>query len=224
MSCPSATCGPRRPRSCAVSSGTTGKPKSIVHTHAGGLVQPANEIFVSFDHKPADRFFWVSDIGWMMGPWTLIGNHAHGGTVFMYEGAPDYPEPDRFWEMIDTHNLSVFGISPTAIRSLQKHGDEWLEGHDLSTLRLLGSTGEPWDPDSWEWFLENVGDGTSPLTTSRRNGDLRLFPSRRRCTREAGDAWWPGARHGHRRCRCQGEPLPKTTRRGIWSVNRQRRR
>ncbi|WP_336330651.1 AMP-binding protein [Haloarcula sp. CGMCC 1.2071] len=145
------------------SSGTTGKPKGIVHTHAGGLVQPAKEIFFSFDHKPADRFFWVSDIGWMMGPWTLIGNHAHGGTVFLYEGAPDYPDPDRFWELIDTHNLSVFGISPTAIRALQKHGDEWLEGHDLSTLRLLGSTGEPWDPDSWEWFLENVGGGTTPI-------------------------------------------------------------
>jgi len=145
------------------SSGTTGKPKGIVHTHAGGLVQPAKEIFFSFDHKPADRFFWVSDIGWMMGPWMLIGNHAFGGTVFMYEGAPDHPQPDRFWEMIDRHGLTVFGISPTAIRALQKHGDEWLEGHDLSSLRLLGSTGEPWDPESWLWFSEHVGGGETPI-------------------------------------------------------------
>ncbi|MFD1562660.1 AMP-binding protein [Haloarchaeobius amylolyticus] len=145
------------------SSGTTGQPKGIVHTHAGGLVQPAKEIYFSFDHKPSDRFFWVSDIGWMMGPWTLIGNHAHGGTIFLYEGAPDYPEPDRFWQLIDEHGLTVFGISPTAIRALQKQGEEWLDGHDLSSLRLLGSTGEPWDPDSWQWFLENVGRGEAPI-------------------------------------------------------------
>ena len=145
------------------SSGTTGKPKGIVHTHAGGLVQPAKEIYFSFDHRPEDRFFWVSDIGWMMGPWTLIGNHTFGGTIFMYEGAPDHPEPDRFWEMIDRHGLTVFGISPTAIRALQKYGDEWLDGYDLSTLRMLGSTGEPWDPESWTWFYEKVGNGETPI-------------------------------------------------------------
>ncbi|WIV68734.1 AMP-binding protein [Natrialbaceae archaeon AArc-T1-2] len=162
------------------SSGTTGKPKGIVHTHAGALMQCAKEVYFGFDLKPSDRFFWVSDIGWMMGPWTLIGTHTFGGTAFMYEGAPDHPEPDRFWEMIDRHAITQFGISPTAIRALRKHGtrqttsdepsgsgeagdDEWVEGHDLSSLRLLGSTGEPWDPESWQWFYENVGNEETPI-------------------------------------------------------------
>ncbi|SER69466.1 AMP-binding protein [Natrinema salaciae] len=145
------------------SSGTTGKPKGIVHTHAGVQVQCPKEVYFGMDLKPADRFFWVSDIGWMMGPWSLIGTHTFGGTVFMYEGAPDHPEPDRFWEMIDRHKLTQFGISPTAIRALRKHGDDWLEGYDLSSLRILGSTGEPWDPESWHWFYENVGDGDCPI-------------------------------------------------------------
>ncbi|USZ72688.1 AMP-binding protein [Natronosalvus halobius] len=145
------------------SSGTTGTPKGIVHTHAGVQLQCAKELHFGFDLKPADRFFWVSDIGWMMGPWTLIGVHTFGGTVFMYEGAPDYPNPDRFWEMIDRHKLTQFGISPTAIRALRKHGDQWLEGHDLSSLRILGSTGEPWDPESWQWFYEHVGGSEAPI-------------------------------------------------------------
>ncbi|MFP8958064.1 AMP-binding protein [Natrialbaceae archaeon A-CW3] len=155
------------------SSGTTGMPKGIVHTHAGALVQSAKELYFGFDLNPADRFFWVSDIGWMMGPWMLIGVHTFGGTVFMYEGAPDHPNPDRFWEMIDRHQLTQFGISPTAIRALRKHGDEWLEDHDLSSLRILGSTGEPWDPESWRWFYEHIGGGEAPIINI--SGGTELF-------------------------------------------------
>lgn len=145
------------------SSGTTGKPKGINQTHAGALVQCAKEIYFSFDHQPSDRFFWLSDIGWMMGPWMLIGNHTFGGTVMIYEGAPDYPNPDRLWQLIDEHGISVFGVSPTAVRALQKHGNEWVDTHDLSTLRLLGSTGEPWDEDSWNWFYEHIGNSEMPI-------------------------------------------------------------
>ncbi|QZP38337.1 AMP-binding protein [Halobaculum magnesiiphilum] len=145
------------------SSGTTGTPKGIVHTHAGVQLQCAKEIHFGFDQKPDDVFWWVSDIGWMMGPWTLIGNHTFGGTILMYEGAPDHPGPDRFWETIDRHDVTQFGISPTAIRALRKHGDDHVEGHDLSSLRILGSTGEPWDPESWLWFYEHVGNGEIPI-------------------------------------------------------------
>ena len=163
----------QHPAMLLYSSGTTGQPKGIVQPHAGALLQSAKEIYFGFDHQPSDRFFWVSDIGWMMGPWTLLGNHAFGGTIFMYEGAPDHPEPDRFWRMIDEHELSVFGISPTAIRALRKQGEEWLEGHDLSSLRLLGSTGEPWDPESWNWFYETVGGGECPIVNI--SGGTEIF-------------------------------------------------
>lgn len=145
------------------SSGTTGQPKGIVHTHAGILMQCAKEVYFGFDLQPADRFFWVSNIGWMMGPWSLIGTHTFGGTVFIYEGAPDHPQPNRFWNMIDRHDITQFGVSPTAIRALREEGDEWIEGHDLSSLRLLGSTGEPWDPESWQWFYDQVGNGDTPI-------------------------------------------------------------
>jgi acetyl-CoA synthetase len=142
-------------------SGTTGKPKGCVHTHAGALAPMSKEIWLAFDHKPNDRFFWLSDIGWMMGPWTIIGNHNFGGTIFMYDGAPDYPSPNRLWEMIERHKITTFGVSPTAIRVLMRSSDP--AHFDMNSLRLLGSTGEPWDDTSYMWFFENVGRKRAPV-------------------------------------------------------------
>ena len=141
-------------------SGTTGKPKGTVHTHAGCLAQTGKEIWLGFDHKPADRFFWLSDIGWMMGPWTILGNHLFGGTIFMYDGAPDFPGPMRLWEMIERHGITTFGISPTAIRMLSKHSGTLPA---MESLRLLGSSGEPWDEAAWLWYFERVGRGRCPI-------------------------------------------------------------
>jgi acetyl-CoA synthetase len=141
-------------------SGTTGKPKGTVHTHAGCLAQTGKELWLAFDHKPDDRFFWLSDIGWMMGPWTILGNHLFGGTIFLYDGAPDYPGPMRLWEMIERHRLTAFGISPTAIRILSKHAGALPA---MDSLRLLGSSGEPWDEAAWLWFFERVGRRRLPI-------------------------------------------------------------
>ena len=141
-------------------SGTTGKPKGVVHTHAGCLAQMGKEIWLAFDHQPEDLFFWLSDIGWMMGPWTIIGNHLFGGTIFMYDGAPDHPTPTRLWEMIAGHRITTFGVSPTAIRMLVKDGDRL---PPMPSLRILGSTGEPWDEKSWHTYFNQVGAGRCPI-------------------------------------------------------------
>jgi len=142
-------------------SGTTGRPKGTVHTHGGCLAQMGKEIWLGFDHKPDDRFFWLSDIGWMMGPWSIVGNHLFGGTIFLYDGAPDFPTPTRLWEMVDRHGITTLGLSPTAIRVLMKHTPAELP--PMEKLRLLGSTGEPWDEASWRWFFERVGRRRCPI-------------------------------------------------------------
>jgi acetyl-CoA synthetase len=157
-------------------SGTTGKPKGTVHTHAGCLAQMGKEIWLGFDHRPDDVFFWLSDIGWMMGPWTILGNHLFGGTILMYDGAPDFPGPMRLWETIERHRVTTFGISPTAIRLLSKSAGEL---PPMQSLRLLGSTGEPWDDVSWMWFFDRVGRRRCPIVNISGGTEIAgsfLFP------------------------------------------------
>jgi acetyl-CoA synthetase len=144
-------------------SGTTGKPKGTVHTHAGVLAQTAKELGYAFDVKPGDVFFWVTDIGWMMGPWEMVGATFFGATLVIFEGAPNYPDPDRLWEIVERHKVTHLGLSPTVIRLLKTSPLEWVRKHDLSSLRILGSTGEAWDPESYRWFFENVGGGRCPI-------------------------------------------------------------
>lgn len=144
-------------------SGTTGKPKGTVHTHAGALASIARELGFAFDVRPNDVFFWFTDIGWMMGPWEMIGVTFWGGTMVIYEGAPNFPAADQVWQVIERNNVTTLGISPTLIRVLRTAGDEMVQKHQMPTLRLLGSTGEPWDLDSYMWFFENVGKKRVPI-------------------------------------------------------------
>lgn len=144
-------------------SGTTGKPKGAVHVHAGFLVKQAEEIAFQVDLKDQDILFWFTDMGWIMGPWEVVGGLALGGTLFFYEGAPDWPKPDRLWDIIERHRISILGISPTAVRAFMRNGDQWHKVHDLSSLRMFGSTGEPWNPAPWMWLYKEVGKQRCPI-------------------------------------------------------------
>ncbi|MCS7197136.1 MAG: AMP-binding protein [Candidatus Bipolaricaulota bacterium] len=144
-------------------SGTTGRPKGAVHVHGGFLVKIAQEVAYQVDLQEEDVLYWVTDMGWIMGPWEVVGGLALGGTVFLYEGAPDYPSADRLWAMVERHRISILGVSPTLIRALMKFGTDPVRSHDLSSLRILASTGEPWNPDPWWWLFEHVGQRRCPI-------------------------------------------------------------
>ena len=144
-------------------SGTTGAPKGAVHTHCGFPIKGAQDMYHAMDLKPGETMYWMSDMGWMMGPWLVFGTLSIGATMVLYDGAPDYPGPDRLWQIVERHGVTHLGISPTLIRALKTHGTEPVEKHDLSSLRAVGSTGSPWDPESWRWCFETVLNGEKPI-------------------------------------------------------------
>jgi acetyl-CoA synthetase len=151
------------PMMIAYTSGTTGKPKGAVHVHGGFLLKIASEVAYQTDYQPGEKLFWFSDPGWIMGPWMIVGTLALGGTIFLYDGAPDHPAPDRLWDMIERHRINILGVSPTLVRALAPLGDEHVTKHDLSSLRVLGSTGEPWNTEPYLWFSRVVGGGRCPV-------------------------------------------------------------
>ncbi len=144
-------------------SGTTGKPKGIAHTHCGFPVKAAQDMAFGTDVGVGTRISWVTDIGWMMGPWLIYGALINGATICLYDGAPDFPAPDRMWEFCAKHKVEILGISPTLVRALATKGDELPKKHDLSSLRGFASTGEPWNPAPWWWLFEKVGDSKLPI-------------------------------------------------------------
>jgi acetyl-CoA synthetase len=144
-------------------SGTTGKPKGIAHTHCGFPIKSAQDMAFGTDVGAGTRISWVTDIGWMMGPWLIYGTLILGGTIVLYDGAPDYSSADRMWDFCAKHKVEVLGISPTLVRTLAAHGEELINKHDLSSLRAFGSTGEPWNPDPWWWLFEKVGKRKIPI-------------------------------------------------------------
>jgi acetyl-CoA synthetase len=145
-------------------SGTTGKPKGIVHTTAGYLLQATMTMKWVFDLRDSDTYWCTADIGWVTGhSYIVYGPLSAGATTMMYEGAPDFPQPDRFWRLIEKYRVNIFYTSPTAIRSFIRQGDQWPNAHDMSSLRLLGSVGEPINPAAWEWYYKVIGKERCPI-------------------------------------------------------------
>ncbi|GIW27309.1 MAG: AMP-binding protein [Meiothermus ruber] len=144
-------------------SGTTGKPKGTVHYHAGFPLKAAQDMAHLFDLRTHETLFWFTDMGWMMGPWAILGALTIGGTALLYEGAPDYPDAGRLWAICERHKVTHLGLSPTLVRALMPLGDGWVRQHDLSGLRMLGSTGEPWNLEPYLWFFKTVGQSRIPI-------------------------------------------------------------
>ena len=162
--CPAVELDSEHPLFILYTSGTTGKPKGILHTTAGYLLQTHLTTKWIFDIKDEDVYWCTADIGWVTGhSYVVYGPLSNGATVLMYEGAPNHPEPDRFWSIVERHRVNILYTAPTAIRAFIKWGEHWPLRHDLSSLRLLGTVGEPINPEAWMWYREVIGKGACPI-------------------------------------------------------------
>jgi acetyl-CoA synthetase len=176
-------------------SGSTGKPKGIAHTTGGYLTGVYATTKWVFDMKDSDIYWCTADVGWVTGhSYVVYGPLANGATVFMYEGAPDSPQRDRFWDMIERHKITILYTAPTAIRAFMKWGTEWPKKHDMSSLRLLGSVGEPINPEAWIWYQENIGGSRCPVVDTwwqTETGAIMITPLPGLTTTKPGSATFP---------------------------------
>ena len=183
--CPPRPMGAEDPLFILYTSGSTGKPKGVVHTSGGYLVFAAMTHELAFDYRPGDIYWCTADVGWVTGhSYIVYGPLANGGTTLMFEGVPTFPDPGRFWAVCEKHKVTQFYTAPTAIRALMGQGPEWVEKYDLSSLRLLGTVGEPINPEAWVWYDRHVGKGRCPIV----------------------DTWWQTETGGH-----MITPLPGAT-------------
>ncbi len=176
-------------------SGSTGKPKGVLHTTGGYMVYAAMTHKYIFDVHDDDIYWCTADIGWVTGhTYIVYGPLANGATTIMFEGIPSYPQPDRFWEIVDKYKVTIFYTAPTAIRALMKEGDEWVKKHDLSSLRVLGSVGEPINPEAWLWYYRVVGKERCPIVDTwwqTETGGILITPLPGATPLKPGSATFP---------------------------------
>jgi acetyl-CoA synthetase len=178
--CPATPLDSEHPLFILYTSGSTGKPKGIKHTTAGYNLYTKKTFEWVFDHRDEDIFWCTADIGWVTGhSYVVYGPLTAGATVMMYEGAPNWPNEGRFWEIIERYRVNVFYTAPTAVRSFIKWGDKWVDRHDLSSLRLLGSVGEGINPEAWMWYYQKIGGGRCPIVDTwwqTETGGIMMSP------------------------------------------------
>jgi acetyl-CoA synthetase len=193
--CPAEPLDAEHPLYILYTSGSTGKPKGVLHTTGGYLTQAAHTTQWVFDLKDEDVYWCTADIGWVTGhSYVVYGPLANGATVVMYEGAPNWPEPDRFWRLIEKYRVTILYTAPTAIRAFIKWGEAWPKKHDLSSLRLLGSVGEPINPEVWMWYHRVIGGGRCPIVDTwwqTETGAILIAPLPGAVATKPGSATFP---------------------------------